>query len=84
MKSPLFLATTFAVLGLALPCSKPLPAQVTPAAVTADAPVDKQFPPGLAMFTVPSHGVYLDAWLYVASGAGPHGTVILAHGLPGY
>jgi len=84
VKSPLFLATTLAVLGLAFPCSKPLPAQVTPAAVTADAPVDKQFPPGLAMFTVPSHGVDLDAWLYVASGAGPHGTVILAHGLPGY
>jgi pimeloyl-ACP methyl ester carboxylesterase len=36
------------------------------------------------MFTVPSHGVDLDAWLYVASGAGPHGTVILPHGLPGY
>jgi len=84
VKSPLFLATTLAVLGLAFPCSQPLPAQVTPAAVIADAPVDKQFPPGLVMFTVPSHGVDLDAWLYVTSGAGPHGTVILAHGLPGY
>jgi pimeloyl-ACP methyl ester carboxylesterase len=36
------------------------------------------------MFTVASHGVDLDAWLYVATGAGPHGTVILPHGLPGY
>lgn len=58
--------------------------QSTPAAVIADPAVDKQYPPRLAMFTVPSHGADLDAWLYVASGAGPHGTVILAHGLPGY
>jgi len=36
------------------------------------------------MFTVPSHGVDLDAWLYLATGPGPHGTVILPHGLPGY
>jgi len=57
---------------------------MAPNAVVADPPVDKQSPPGLAMFAVPSHGVELDAWLYVASGAGPHGTVILPHGLPGY
>src|SRR6516225_3706705 len=77
------LTCILAVLVLLGLCVQPLAAQ-TPAAVIADAPVDKQFPPGLAMFTVPSHGVDLDAWLYVASGAGPHGTVILAHGLPGY
>lgn len=59
-------------------------AQQVPAAVVADPPADKQHPPGLAILTVPSTGVELDAWLYVASGAGPHGTVILAHGLPGY
>jgi ribonuclease BN (tRNA processing enzyme)/pimeloyl-ACP methyl ester carboxylesterase len=76
---------TAAVL-LALACmgAQPMKAQTTPAAVVADPPVDKQSPPGLAMFTVVSHGVDLDAWLYVASGAGPHGTVILPHGLPGY
>src|SRR6516225_3546204 len=84
VKSLLLLATTLTVLGLALPCSWPLAAQTAPTAVVADPPVDKQSPPGLVMFTVPSHGVDLDAWLYVASGAGPHGTVILAHGLPGY
>jgi len=55
-----------------------------PSAVIADGPIDKKFPPGLAQFIVLSHGVELDAWLYVASGPGPHGTVILPHGLPGY
>jgi LmbE family N-acetylglucosaminyl deacetylase/pimeloyl-ACP methyl ester carboxylesterase len=61
-----------------------LAAQQIPAAVATDPPVDKQYPPGLSMFIVPSHGEELDAWLYVASGSGPHGTVILPHGLPGY
>jgi pimeloyl-ACP methyl ester carboxylesterase len=59
-------------------------AQQAPSAVIADGPTDKKFPPGLVQFVVPSHGVELDAWLYVASGPGPHGTVILPHGLPGY
>ena len=58
--------------------------QQIPAAVATDPPVDKQYPPGLSMFIVPSHGAELDAWLYLASGGGPHGTVILPHGLPGY
>jgi len=83
VKSRRLLATAL-VLGLAYLGSWPLAAQTAPAAVVADPPVDRQSPPGLAMFTVPSHGVDLDAWLYVASGASPHGTVILAHGLPGY
>jgi uncharacterized protein len=61
-----------------------LRAQQAPSAVIADGPTDKKFPAGLTQFVVPSHGVELDAWLYVASGPGPHGTVILPHGLPGY
>jgi uncharacterized protein len=84
VKSLRLLATTLTLLGLAFLGSWPLPAQTAPAAVVADPSVDKQSPPGLATFTVPSHGVDLDAWLYLASGAGPHGTVILPHGLPGY
>ena len=84
MKSLHLLASTLTLLGLAFLGSWPLAAQTAPAAVVADPPVDRQSPPGLAMFTVPSHGVDLDAWLYVASGAGPHRTVVLPHGLPGY
>src|SRR5260370_30159544 len=58
-------------------------AQQAPSAVIADGPTDKKFPPGLPQFIVPKHRVELDAWLYAASGPGPHGTGILPHGHPG-
>ena len=61
-----------------------LGAQRIPDAVVADPPSDPQFPPGLAAIAFPSHGRILDATLYLASGKGPHGTVLLLHGLPGY
>ena len=73
-----------ALLGLTWISGQPLRAQSTPTAVVADPPGDTKFPPGLAGITVPSHGVDMDATLYLASGAGPHGTVLLLHGLPGY
>ncbi len=34
-------------------------------------------------FQLPSHGSLINALLYEAAGAGPHGTVILLHGFPG-
>ena len=55
-----------------------------PEAVIADTAIDKQFPPGIAMFVIPSHSVEMDAFLYLAGGANSHGTVLLLHGLPGY
>ena len=73
-----------ALLGLTWIGGQPLRAQMTPTAVVADQPVDTKFPPGLAGITVPSHGVDMDATFYLASGPGPHGNVLLLHGLPGY
>jgi pimeloyl-ACP methyl ester carboxylesterase len=73
-----------ALLGLSWIGVPPLWAQTPPTAVVADPPVDTKYPPGLAGITVPSHGVDMDATFYLASGAGPHGTVLLLHGLPGY
>jgi len=72
-----------ALLGLSWIGDLQLRAQ-TPPAVMADPLVDTKFPPGVAGITVPSHGVDMDATLYLAGGAGPHGTVLLLHGLPGY
>jgi pimeloyl-ACP methyl ester carboxylesterase len=34
-------------------------------------------------FQIPSHGVLLNAFVYVAVGAGPHPAVVLLHGFPG-
>jgi uncharacterized protein len=72
-----------ALVGLSWLGEQSLRAQ-TSTAVVADPPVDTMFPPGLMGITIPSHGVEMDATLYLASGAGPHGTVLLLHGLPGY
>jgi hypothetical protein len=55
-----------------------------PAAVLADPSIDKLNPPSLAILTIPSHEVDMDAFFYLAAGAGSHGTVVLVHGLPGY
>ena len=64
--------------------TQPVPAQQTPTAVITDPVVDKQFPPGLSVLTIPSNGSEMDAFLYLAAGPNPHGTVMLLHGLPGY
>ena len=34
-------------------------------------------------FQIPSHGALLNAFVYVAAGAGPHPVVVLLHGFPG-
>ncbi len=34
-------------------------------------------------FQIPSHGALLNAFMYIAAGAGPHPVVILLHGFPG-
>jgi len=48
-----------------------------------DPPRDANFPAHNQQLLIPSHGVGLNALLFVASGKGPHPTVILMHGLPG-
>jgi len=40
-------------------------------------------PPSMKSFQIPSHGALLNAFVYVAAGAGPHPAVILLHGFPG-
>jgi pimeloyl-ACP methyl ester carboxylesterase len=47
------------------------------------AAVKHPFPAAFDTFQIPSHGVGLNALMYIAEGAGPHPVVILLHGFPG-
>ena len=66
---------------LALPLSG-LDAQA-PAALTSDPAPDKLHLAAFDTFQLPSHGELLNAFVYIAAGAGPHPTVVLLHGFPG-
>lgn len=48
------------------------------------ADIDRTSPPGLVPLQLPSGGVMMNGHLYTADGPGPHPTVILLHGFPGY
>jgi len=52
-------------------------------AITTDPAPDKAHPAAMETFQLPSHGALLNAFLYIAAGAGPHPTVLLLHGFPG-
>ena len=58
-------------------------AQQLPSALTTDPAPDKEFPPTIEAPDILSHGARLNAVLYIASGHGPHPTVVLMHGFPG-
>jgi pimeloyl-ACP methyl ester carboxylesterase len=55
----------------------------TPTAITQDPP-DGANGPWMAEWSVPSHGVKMNAVLYLNGGEEQHGLVILLHGFPGY
>jgi pimeloyl-ACP methyl ester carboxylesterase len=57
-------------------------AQQVPA-VYSDPPPDKEFPAAVEAPDVMSHGARLNVVFYIASGRGPHPTVLLMHGFPG-
>jgi pimeloyl-ACP methyl ester carboxylesterase len=58
-------------------------AEAIPAAVTTDPPPDKDHPAHFISFGLPTHGVRVNAMMYVPGGKGPFPTVILFHGFPG-
>jgi len=74
----------FAILVLTAATLMPIPfqAQQLPTRDTDPTP-DKSFPAAMESFQLPSHGALLNAFVYIASGAGPHPTVLLLHGFPG-
>lgn len=46
--------------------------------------VDKEFPPSSDAFTINVNGDNIIVMTYIAQGKGPHPTIILYHGFPGY
>ncbi len=46
--------------------------------------VDENYPPTTVELDFDSHGSALNGHFYLANGAGPHPTVIMLHGFPGY
>ncbi len=58
-------------------------AQSVPAAISADPPADAAHPAAMKVLHIPSHGVQINGIVYRPSGAGPHPTLVIFHGLPG-
>ena len=58
-------------------------AQPVPAAISTDPAPDAKFPARAAVIHIASGGVSINGLVYVASGRGPHPTLVLCHGLPG-
>ncbi len=58
-------------------------AQSVPAAIFTDPPADAVHPAAMQVLHIPSHGVVINGIVYQPSGAGPHPTLVICHGLPG-
>lgn len=58
-------------------------AQSVPAAIFTDPPADAAHPAAMEVLHIPSHGVLINGLVYQPSGAGPHPTLVICHGLPG-
>ena len=58
-------------------------ARSVPGAIATDPPPDKAHPAAMTVLHIPSHGVLINGLVYSPSGAGPHPTLVICHGLPG-
>ena len=58
-------------------------AQSVPPAIFTDPPFDKAHPAKMTVIHIPTHGLLINGVVYQASGAGPHPTIVICHGLPG-
>ena len=63
--------------------SSTIVSQSIPAAISTDPPSDKAHPAGMIVMHIPSHGLLINGIVYTPSGAGPHPTLVICHGLPG-
>jgi uncharacterized protein len=76
---------TLFLIGLALLATQAAGTSAAPRpnAAIMDPPRDSVFPAHNQQLLISSHGLGMNALLFVASGKGPHPTVVLMHGLPG-
>jgi len=58
-------------------------AQSVPPAIFTDPPADKAHPAKMTVIHIPTHGVLINGVVYQPTGAGPHPTIVICHGLPG-
>jgi uncharacterized protein len=58
-------------------------AQSVPPAIFTDPPSDAAHPAKMTVIHIPTHGLLINGVVYQPTGAGPHPTVIICHGLPG-
>jgi pimeloyl-ACP methyl ester carboxylesterase len=64
-------------------CAGVVFAQSVPPAIFTDPPADRAHPAAMTVLHIPSHGLLINGLLYSPTGAGPHATLIICHGLPG-
>ena len=57
--------------------------QSAPASIYTDPPADAAHPAKMTVLHIPTHGVLINGLVYQPSGAGPHPTIVICHGLPG-
>jgi len=74
---------TALLLAVAAPAFAELKAPPTPRAVVADPPRDAALPADMAAFQLDVQGSKVNALIYLASGPGPHPTLLFLHGFPG-
>ena len=67
----------------AAPAAPTAGAQSIPPAIFTDPPADPEHPARLTALQIPTHGVRINGIVYQPSGAGPHPTLVICHGLPG-
>jgi pimeloyl-ACP methyl ester carboxylesterase len=60
------------------------PALATDPVLSDPSQIDAAHPPATLVLPLKSHGSRLNASIFLANGAGPHPTVLLLHGFPGY
>lgn len=56
-------------------------AQSVPSSIFTDTKPDRLHPAKMTVLHIPSHGVSINGLLYQPSGAGPHPTLVMCHGL---